>query len=90
MGTYGIINGQKEEQGGIYDMTYAEIEFVVFCIEELAAECGMSGNAMYHLLADKTDMIVNYIVPNYEVLHSMGRNTIVEELKYILCERGVL
>ena len=54
MGTYGIINGQKEEQGGIYDMTYAEIEFVVFCIEELAMECEMSGNDMYHLLAEKT------------------------------------
>ena len=45
---------------------------------------------MYHLLSDKTDMIKNYIVPNYEVLHSMGRNAIVEELKGILQERGVL
>lgn len=71
-------------------MTHGETEFVVFCIEELAAECGMPGNDMYHLLADNTDVISNYIVPNYEVLHSMGRNTIVEELKSILQERGVI
>ena len=71
-------------------MTHAETEFVVFCIEELAAECGMPGNDMYHLLAEKTDMISNYIVPNYEVFHSMGRTTIVEEMKHILQERGVL
>lgn len=71
-------------------MTHAETEFVVFCIEELATEFGMPGNDMYHLLSDKTDMIKNYIVPNYEVLHSMGRNAIVEELKGILQERGVL
>ena len=71
-------------------MTHAETEFVVFCIEELAAECGMPGNDMYRLLAEKTDMISNYIIPNYEVLHSMGRNTIVEEMKNILYERGVL
>ena len=71
-------------------MTRRETEFVVFCIEELAAECGMPGNDMYHLLAEKTDMISNYIIPNYEVLHSMGRNTIVEELKSILQEKGVI
>ena len=71
-------------------MTIAEIEFVVFCIEELAMECEMSGNDMYRLLAEKTDMIPNYIVANYEVLHSMGRNTIVEELKSVLQERGVV
>lgn len=71
-------------------MTHTETEFVVFCIEELAIECNMSGRDMYHLLADKTDMIEKYLVPNYEVLHSMGRNTIVEELKCILLEKGVL
>ena len=71
-------------------MTNTEIEFVVFCIEELAIECGMSGNDMYRLLAEKTDMIPNYIVSNYEVLHSIGRNTIVEELKSVLQERGVV
>ena len=71
-------------------MTIAEIEFVVFCIEELAMECKMPGNDIYRLLAEKTDMIPNYIVSNYEVLHSMGRSTIVEELKSVLQERGVV
>ena len=71
-------------------MTHAETEFVVFCIEELAMECKVPGSEMYRLLAKKTDMISNYIVPNYEVLHSMGRNTIVEEMKNILQERGLL
>lgn len=71
-------------------MTHAETEFVVFCIEEMAIECNMSGNDMYCLLAEKTDMIKNYIVPNYEILHSMGRDTIIEELKSLLRERGVI
>ena len=71
-------------------MTHEETEFVVFCIEELAVACDIPSRDMYHLLSYKTKMIEEYIVPNYEVLHSMGRDKIVEELKSLLQKKGVL
>lgn len=71
-------------------MTFSEMEFVIFCIEELAVECQMSGQEMYQFLNEKTRIIQEYIIPNYEVLHSMGRDAIVEDLQKLLLEKGGL
>lgn len=54
-------------------MTHAELEFVVFCIEEFAEKFHIPSDKVYHLMQDKTKLITEYIVPNYEVLHSLGR-----------------
>ena len=52
-------------------MTRRETEFVVFCIEELAAECGMSGNDMYRLLsASFSRLIVSAKI--FEILQASG------------------
>ena len=69
-------------------MTYEELEFAVFCIEEFAAKNHMTGREAYSLLEDKTKMISEYIVPNYEILHSMGKEAILDELTAVLKERG--
>ena len=71
-------------------MSLNETEFVVFCIEELAIEYNKSGRDIYQILSINTNMIEEYIIPNYEVLHSMGRDAIIQELKDLLKERGVV
>ena len=65
-------------------------EFLVFCIENLAARIGIDGEAAYRLLTEKTDVLDNYIIPNYEVLHSQSKDYIVQDILEVLRERGAL
>ena len=55
----------------------SELEFVVFCIENVAAKL------------EKSDILSGYIVPEYEVLHTQSREYIVDDLIDVMKERGV-
>jgi hypothetical protein len=43
-------------------MTVKELEFAVFCIESIAEDLGLKGDEAYKLLAEKSDILDNYIV----------------------------
>ena len=51
----------------------SELEFVVFCIENVAAKLGMDAERVYQAFAEKSDILSGYIVPEYEVLHTQSR-----------------
>ncbi len=57
-----------------------EIEFAVFCIENLAIALGKSGRETYELLTAKSDIIEDYIIGNYAILHTQGKEYIVEDI----------
>ena len=42
---------------------YSELEFVVFCIENVAAKLGVSAEKVYNALAEKSDILNDYIIP---------------------------
>ena len=65
-------------------------EFVVFCIENLAAKIGMDAEAVYQLLAEKTDILDAYIIPSYEVLHSQSKDYILEDILEVMREKGAV
>ncbi len=67
-----------------------EIEFAVFCIENLADTLGKNGREMYGLLTAKPDVIEEYIIKNYEILHTQGKEYIVEDIIRYMEEMGVL
>ena len=46
-----------------------ELEFVVFCIENIAIRLGKKGEDIYQALTEKSDILNNYIIPEYEMLH---------------------
>ncbi len=66
-----------------------ELEFAIFCIESLAAFYQVDGKRMYDALTKKSDILQDYIIPEYEVLHSQGKSYIVNELAEVIKERGV-
>lgn len=66
-----------------------ELEFVVFCIENVAAALGVSAERVYRAFSEKSDILNGYIVPEYETLHTQSREYIVEELLDVMKERGV-
>lgn len=68
---------------------FKELEFAVFCIENIATYLGIDGTTAYDLLARQTDALQNYIIPCYDVLHTQGKDYIVEDIMMYLHNRGV-
>lgn len=68
---------------------FKELEFAVFCIENVAKELVVDGTAAYDMLAVQTDVLQNYIIPCYDVLHTQGKEYIVNDLIDMLKAKGV-
>lgn len=68
---------------------FKELEFAVFCIENVAKELTVDGTAAYDMLAVQTDVLQNYIIPCYDVLHTQGKEYIVNDLIDMLKAKGV-
>ena len=67
----------------------SELEFVVFCIENVAAKLGVDSERVYQAFTEKSNILNGYIVPEYEVLHTQSREYIVNDLLDVMKERGV-
>lgn len=67
-----------------------EIEFSVFCIENIAEKLGIPGDEVYQMLTAKSDILDHYIIVNYEILHTQGKEYIVQDIMDYMKERGVI
>lgn len=68
---------------------FKALEFAVFCIENVAKKLVVDGTAAYDMLAVQTDVLQNYIIPCYDVLHTQGKEYIVNDLIDMLKAKGV-
>lgn len=66
-----------------------ELEFAIFCIENVAAKLGVDAERVYQAFTQKSDILNGYIVPEYEILHTQSLDYIVEDLIDVMKERGV-
>ena len=66
-----------------------ELEFAVFCIENVAAKLGVDTERVYQAFTQKDDILNGYIVPEYKVLHTQSREYIVDDLLDVMKERNV-
>lgn len=66
-----------------------ELEFTIFCVENIAIRLGVSAEKVYEALAVKSDILNSYIVPNFEVLHTQGKDYIVNDILDVMKERNV-
>ena len=67
----------------------SELEFVVFCIENVATRLGVDAERVYQALTERSDILSSYIIPEYEVLHTQSREYIVNDILDVMKERGV-
>jgi len=72
------------------DITPEQSFFAVFCIEALADDLGITGNKIYKMLTENSDILDGYIIPCYDALHTQGKEYIVCELKELMQKKGVL
>ena len=69
-------------------MNRNQLEFVLFCVENLADDMANDTIKVYELLKN-SGVLYDYIVPLYDILHTQGRDYIVEELRSVLQKKGV-
>lgn len=66
-----------------------ELEFAVFCIENVAEKLGVGAEKIYRIFTEKSDILNGYIIPEYEVLHTQSRDYIIEDILEVMKEKGV-
>ena len=68
-------------------MNAEHLDFITFCVGNLADALNKSASQVYEALRS-TGVLADYILPCYDVLHTFGKDYLVEELTSILKERG--
>ncbi len=68
--------------------TLNELEFAVFCIENVALAQDADAGKVYDSLV-QSGILNGYIVPEYEVLHTQGKEYIIEDILDVMKERRV-
>ena len=51
-----------------------ELEFAVFCIENVAIRLDKNAEDVYKALTEKSDILSSYIIPEYEMLHTQSKD----------------
>ena len=70
-------------------MNSINIDFVTYCIGNLSRRLGMTAGEVYRLLK-QSGILNDYIVPSYDVLHTFGKEYLMEDLTEYMREKGVL
>lgn len=70
-------------------MNCDNIDFITFCIGNLSRRLGMSAGEVYNRLK-QSGILTDYIVPSYDVLHTFGKEYLMEDLTEYMKEKGVL
>lgn len=66
-----------------------ELEFAIFCIENVASRLHVDAQKVYVALSEQTNILNDYIIPEYEVLHTQSKDYIVYDIIDVMHERGV-
>lgn len=66
-----------------------ELEFAIFCIENIAFFLGKDAQQVYKMLTEDSDILKTYIVPEYEMLHTQSKEYIIGDIVELMRERGV-
>lgn len=66
-----------------------ELEFAVFCIENVAIRLDKNAEDVYKALTEKSDILSSYIIPEYEMLHTQSKDYIIEDIISLMEEREI-
>jgi len=63
--------------------------FAVFCVESISDKLEITGEKVYMMLTEESDILDSYIIPSYDSLHTQGKDYITNELIELMEKRGV-
>ena len=72
------------------EKTVLQLEFAIFCIENVSEDLGKDTVEVYDFLSQGDNILHNYIFALYDVLHTQGRDYIVEDIENAMHAGGVL
>ena len=55
----------------------------------LQKKLGKDGREVYRILTEDSDILKSYIVPSYDVLHTQGKDYIIEDILDVMKKRGL-
>lgn len=61
-----------------------ELEFAIFCIENVAARLNVDSRQIYDALTEQLDILKEYIIPEYELLHTKSKEYIVDDIVEVI------
>ncbi len=70
------------------DRTAREIDFGVFLVHRVAESWQKTPSETFRLL-DSANIVSDYIVPFYDVLHTLGEEYLVQDITELAEKRGV-
>lgn len=68
----------------------SELEFAIFCIENVAFFLGRDAKEVYNMLTKESNILNSYIIPEYEMLHTQSKEYIVKDIVEFMKESGVI
>ncbi|WP_165046074.1 MULTISPECIES: DUF3791 domain-containing protein [unclassified Adlercreutzia] len=70
-------------------MSIEQIEFVTYCIGNLSKRLGLSQSEIYNMLAT-SGILDGYIIEAYDVLHTFGKEYLMDDLVEYMHEKGLI
>lgn len=70
-------------------MNFDKLEFAIFCIENIAEALGVAGDVAYRKLAVESDILSNYVIKHFDVLHTQGSAWVRDDLLSVMRRKGV-
>ena len=62
---------------------------IIFCIENVADKLNIDAPKVYSMLTEQTNILNEYIIPEYEILHTQSKDYIINDIIEVMKERGV-
>ena len=69
-------------------MNKEQLGFVLYCVEALSENSGRDTVDIYEILKD-SGVLYGYVVPLYDILHTQGKEYIIEDIRDVISEKGV-
>ena len=66
-----------------------QLDFITYCVGNLSERLNMSASKVYKMLRS-SGILYGYILPCYDVLHTFGKDYIMNDLIELLKKRGTL
>ena len=66
-----------------------ELEFAIFCIENLAIRLKTDAEHIYMALAESSSFLYDYIVAHYDVLHTQDKEYIINDILEAMDQCGI-
>lgn len=66
-----------------------ELEFAVFCIENIAIRLNIRAEYVYQMLTEQSTILKDYIIPEYEILHTQSKEYIIDDIIDVMREEGI-